>query len=285
MNKKEICVVIPIYKESLNDFEIQSVEQCIKVLSDYSIHFVYPRGLNIDFYKEKFKEIEKFTYFDKHYFDDLAGYNKLMLRYDFYKAFDKYKYMLLHQTDSYVFRDALLDWANKDYDYIGGIWFEKYVGNPFSGAKLWYAGNGGLSLRKIESIMRLLVSKKPLLNISQLIIENKKLYKNGRISFFKAMLMLPFNVFGYKNNHSYRAKTHILNEDVFYIESYSKYKALNIPNVEDAISFSWDRCPAYLFEKLKQLPFACHAWYRDDLPYEGNTAFWSDHIKINIQNA
>ena len=52
MDKKKICVVIPIYKESLNDYEIQSVEQCIRVLSDYTIHFVCPQGLNIDFYKQ-----------------------------------------------------------------------------------------------------------------------------------------------------------------------------------------------------------------------------------------
>ena len=51
MNKKEVCVIIPIYKEILNDFEIHSVDQCIKILYDYSLHFVCPKGLNIDFYK------------------------------------------------------------------------------------------------------------------------------------------------------------------------------------------------------------------------------------------
>jgi len=53
MNKNEICVVIPIYKEILNSFEIQSVEQCVKVLSDYTIHFVCPNDLNISFEYKK----------------------------------------------------------------------------------------------------------------------------------------------------------------------------------------------------------------------------------------
>ena len=280
MNKKEICIVIPIYKETLNVFEMQSVYQCIKVLSDYTVHFVCPKGLNVNLYKEKFSEIENFTYFDKHYFEDLAGYNRLMLSVCFYKAFNKYQYMLIYQTDCYVFKDELLDWANKGYDYIGGIWFEGFVGNPYLGSKLWQAGNGGFSLRKIKSIARLLASKKPINNIHQLLITKKKLYKKGKINFFKALFLLPLNIFGYQNNYNYQAEMHSLNEDVFFMEAYSKHKALKMPDVEDAISFSWDRCPTFLYQKLGQFPFACHAWFREDFPYEENKEFWFKHIKI-----
>ena len=280
MNKKEICIVIPIYKEILNSFEIQSVKQCVKVLSDYTIHFVCPQGLDVGFYKEKFSRIENFTYFDQHYFEDLAGYNRLMLSVGFYKAFDKYEYMLVHQTDCYVFRDELLDWANKGYDYIGGIWFEGYVGNPYLGSKLWYAGNGGFSLRKIKSITRLLASKTAIKNMPQLMVVKKKLYKKNKIIFLKELFLLPLNVFGYQNSHKYRAKTHNLNEDVFFVEAYLKYKVLKIPAVEDAIRFSWDRFPAFLYENLGYLPFGCHAWYRKDSPYEGNIEFWAKFIKI-----
>ncbi|MFV8342091.1 DUF5672 family protein [Flavobacterium sp. XS2P39] len=280
MNKKEICIVIPIYKKTLNSFEIQSVEQCIKVLSDYMIHFVCPKGLNVDFYKEKFIVIENFTYFDKHYFEDLSGYNRLMLNVHFYRTFDKYKYMLIYQTDCYVFRDELLDWSNKGYDYIGGVWFEGFVGNPYLGSKLWQTGNGGFSLRKIESIIRLLTSKKPIKPLKQLVLEKKKMYEKSKINFFKELFLLPLNVFGYKNNYNYKAEIHSLNEDIFFIEAYSKFNGLKIPNVYDAINFSWDRCPAFLYEKFGQLPFACHAWFREDFPYEGNRVFWTKHIKI-----
>jgi hypothetical protein len=188
--------------------------------------------------------------------------------------------MLIHQTDCYVFRDELLEWANKGFDYIGGIWFEGFIGDPYLGSKLWQAGNGGLSLRKMKSITTLLTSKKPIKNLQQLLKEKKKLYKKGKIIFLKELFLLPLNVFGYQNSHSYRAKTHNLNEDVFFIEAYLKHKVLKIPAVEDAIRFSWDRCPAFLYEKLGVLPFACHAWYRDDFPYDGNKEFWCEHIKI-----
>ena len=280
MIKKEICIVIPIYKETLNVFEIQSVKQCVKVLSDYTIYFVCPKGLNVDFYKVNFLSIANFTYFDKHYFENLSGYNRLLLSVGFYKAFSSYKYMLIHQTDCYVFRDELLDWANKGYDYIGGIWFEEFVGNPYLGSQLWQAGNGGFSLRKIKPISSFLASKRPIKNIHQLITEKKKLYRNGKLNFIKELFLLPFNVFGYQNNYNYLAEKHGINEDLFFIEACSKYKALQIPNVKDAIGFSWDRCPGFLYEKLGQLPFACHAWFREDFPYEGNKEFWSKYIKI-----
>ena len=260
MNKEDICVVIPIYKECLTDYEIKSVEQCIKVLSDYSICFVAPNGLNLDFYKSKFVTIRQYVFFDKSFFKDITGYNRLMLSPFFYKKFTEYKYMLLFQTDCYVFRDELLDWANKGYDYIGGIWFDDYTGDPFLGAKMWEAGNGGLSLRKIKSIATMLASKKPIKTAKELVKDTVKLRNIGRISFLKGLLWFPLYFFGYRNNINYQSKNYQFNEDSFFIETSFKFKSFKIPSVEEAIGFSWDRHPAYLFNLKKKLPFACHAW-------------------------
>jgi hypothetical protein len=279
MDRKEICVVIPIYKDVLNDFEIQSVEQCMKTLSDYCIYFIAPKGLDLNFYRSNFKSINNFVYFDKSYFIDIVGYSRLLLNIDFYKKFDQFKYMLVYQTDCYVFKDELLEWAGKDYDYIGGVWFDNYTDNPFLGAKLWQAGNGGFSLRKIKSIARLLSSKRPIKKWNQLYKEAIALQKNGKKSFLKALLLLPFSVFGFRNNYKYLATSYKFNEDGFFIEASSKYHALKIPNVEEAIGFSWDMHPRFLYEKFGKLPLGCHAWYRNDFPYEENKAFWLDKIK------
>jgi hypothetical protein len=278
MNKNEICVVIPIYKEVLNEYEVQSVLQCVKVLSDYSIHFVCPKGLDIGFYKENFSRIEDFTYFNKHYFEDLSGYNRLMLSVGFYKSFDKYQYMLVYQTDCYVFKDELVDWANKGYDYIGGIWFEDYHGNPKLGAKLWYPGNGGFSLRNIEKMISILSSRAPLKDLKQLIEEEKIRLNKEKKGFFKSFIKVPFMVLGYKNSFNYFAKKNMVNEDVFFMEASLKYKKLNVPMVSEAVPFSWDRSPSFLFGKLGHLPFGCHAWYREDHCYKGNKMFWSNHV-------
>jgi len=284
MNKKEICIVIPIYKETLNVFEIQSVEQCIKVLSDYMIHFVCPVELNVDFYKEKFPEIKSFTFFEMNYFKSIEGYNKLMLSPVFYKAFDGFEYMLVYQTDCYVFRDELLTWANKGYDYIGGVWFEDYHLSPYKGAKVWFAGNGGFSLRKIESLYKLLTSKVPIKKLEDFKIEKEQLKENGEFSSLKWNLFLQFKLLGYQNNMNYISKHYKLNEDVFFMEASTIYKKISIPKVNDALGFSWDKYPKYLLKELKlPLPFACHGWFREDYLYKGNKSFWMVYIN-NIKN-
>lgn len=277
--KNDICIVIPIYKESLNEYEIQSVNQCIKILSDYSIHFICPKGLNITFYSAKFPELNNYHFFDQNYFNDIGGYNRLMMSCDFYKKFKNYDFMLIYQTDCFVFRDELLDWVKKDYDYIGGVWFEGFVGDPYLGAKFWRAGNGGLSLRNIKTMIQLLSSKKPLKSFQQLIVEKRNLFKIDAFNGIKEFLFLPLNLIGYKNNCQNYSKEFRHNEDVFFVHLHTVYKVLKIPKVEDALLFSWDRCPDFLFDNLDELPFACHAWYREDDYYERNKKFWSKHIK------
>lgn len=278
MNKTEICIIIPIYKKHLNSFEIQSIAQCVKVLSNYSIYFITHKDLNLGFYKESFPEIKKILFFDDNYFKSIKGYNKLMLSPLFYEAFKNYQYMLIYQTDCYVFRDELLTWAEKGFDYIGGIWFDNYLDDPYLGAQLWHPGNGGLSLRKIKPILNLLSSKNSLKGLGQLLEEKIKIKKISTIKFIKNILLLPLNVLGYKNNYRYYALNFSQNEDVYFMELSVIYKKLTTPKVEDAIGFSWDRKPEFLWESFESLPFACHAWFRNESHYKGNKDFWVKKI-------
>lgn len=279
-DKKNICVVIPIYKVHLNDFEILSVRQCIKILSDYTIIFACSEVLNVEFYEENFTEIKQYSFFENDYFNDIQGYNRLMLSAIFYKKFIRYEYVLIYQTDCFVFSDSLLDWANKGYDYIGGVWFERFIGNPHLGAKLWQAGNGGLSLRKTKKMIRVVSSIKPLKSLKQLIKEKIFIYRIDKFHFLKQLFLLPLNILGYQNNYRYNAQKHMSNEDVYFIEVFLKYNGLKIPYVEEAKLFSWDRCPDFLFKYLGHFPFACHGWFREDFPYVENKEFWSKYIKI-----
>lgn len=278
-SKSEICILIPIYKESLNEYEVQSVNQCIKILSDYTIHFICSNELDITLYRAQFPEIINYNFFDPSYFKDVSGYNCLLMSCDFYKKFSNYEFMLIYQTDCYVFTDELLNWAKKGYDYLGGVWFEGYVGNPYLGSKPWRAGNGGLSLRNIQTMICLLSSKKPLRSFQQLITEKRKLFKIDAFDGIKEFLFLPFNLIGYQNNCRNYSKEFKHNEDIFFMHIHTVYKVLKIPKVEDVLLFSWDRCPGFLFDTLNALPFACHAWYREDDYYDGNKKFWSKHIK------
>jgi len=285
MKKKEICIVIPIYKETLNSFEIQSVAQCVQILSEYTINFVCPKGLDVGFYKEKFPEIINFTYFDKLYFENLSGYNRLMLSVGFYKAFDNYQYMLVYQTDCYVFRDELMDWADKGYDYIGGVWFDDYHGSPQLGADIWHAGNGGFSLRKINTISKTLSSTSyPFKSLKQLSLENKTNLAENKKIYLKRIIKTLFDFISRTNSLKYYVSNTKENEDVLFMELSLKYKKLTVPTVSESIGFAWDRLPLFLYNKLGHLPFGCHAWYREDHCYEGNKEFWMQYIATEQSN-
>lgn len=278
MQKNQICIVIPIYKKELDLLETKSVLQCLKVLSDYSIYFIAPEGLKMDFYEKKFSAIPKTIFFEKNYFESQRGYNKLMLNSEFYKMFDMFRYMLVYQTDCYVFKDELLMWAKKDFDYIGGIWFEGFVGNPYLGAKMWKAGNGGFSLRKIDSAIKILSSKEIIMNFLELFKEKKKLLNVSRVQLIRELFLLPLYAIGYKNNYLYCANNYQFNEDFYFVEMYERNKNFKMPLIREVLTFSWDRHPSYMYEQTSDIPFGCHAWFREDFPYEENKKFWLKKI-------
>lgn len=285
MIKSQICIVIPIYKTVLNEFEVQAVLQCIKVLSGYSIIFVGPQELDMTFYKTNFPSIQTTVFFKNIYFENLKGYNKLLLNPEFYKSFTQYEYMLVYQTDSYVFRDELLDWANKGYDYIGGIWFDDYHGTPQLDAKIWHPGNGGLSLRKIDKVIKILTSSSyPLKSLKQLAVDNKKNLAVGRKAFLNGLFKIPYKFLSRKNNLKHYVINFEENEDVLFMELSLKFNKIRVPSVSESIGFSWDRLPFYLHSKVGHLPFGCHAWYREDHCYEGNKEFWMQYIDTKQSN-
>lgn len=281
VTKNQVCVAIPIYKISLDSYEQQSIKQCFKVLGEYDIYFLAPNSLDLKWYRDTLGFEFSIIRFEDFFFRNLTTYNKLMLNVQFYESFQQYEYMLIYQPDCYVFKDALLEWAQKDYDYIGAVWFDGYHGIPDEGARPWYAGNGGLSLRKIQKMISVLTSTKPAMGIRG-VIGNMPLFNEVSFSrFVWEWFQLPIKLLGHKNNTKYFAVKHTKNEDVFFMEVNKTYGQLNVPEVNETLLFGWDRCASFLYKKIRQLPFACHGWYRSEFPYEGNKDFWMKHIDIN----
>ncbi len=148
---KQVVICIPIYKNTLSPFEQASLKQLNKILGNYPRVFFAPDTLKFDFgtYGEGIR-IERFP---DYYFSSVISYSALLLSREFYQRFTDYEYMLVYQTDAFVFEDRLQEFCNLDYDYIGAP-IEKT--NP-----IWYfiggrVGNGGLSLRKISSALHML---------------------------------------------------------------------------------------------------------------------------------
>ncbi|WP_026766467.1 DUF5672 family protein [Selenomonas ruminantium] len=148
---QEVIICIPVYKKELSPFEKASLKQLNHVLGKYPRVFVAPASLEFDY--QEYAAGVGIERFPDYFFNNVTSYSALMLNVEFYQRFTQYKYLLIYQTDAFVFSDRLKEFCAMDYDYIGAP-VSRF--NP-----VWHAidaqtGNGGLSLRKIASAIRML---------------------------------------------------------------------------------------------------------------------------------
>ena len=269
---KNISLIIPIYKNIPSRYELISFLQSLKILSRYKFSLVIPYGLNVTFYESHLKRLNIFytlEQFNTSYFQNISGYNKLMLSLEFYNRFINDDYILIYQLDSYIFSDDLEKWCHYDYDYIGAPWLYIKNGNPFING----IGNGGLSLRNPKELKRYLESDSMRLNIKGC----WKLYNSYNI--IKKIIRIPkilLMMTGYKNNKTFYLEKVEFNEDyIFGFISQHSNNYLKIPTEKMAMQFAFDEYPGIVYElnNLK-LPFGCHGWYK----LEENIQFWKQYI-------
>ncbi|WP_448819607.1 DUF5672 family protein [Arcticibacter sp.] len=249
-----VRIIIPLYKE-LNAVELVSIKQCFSIMGRYPVTVVCPPQLDLrqirDLAKLCRKEISV-ELFEAKYFLDVNGYNKLMLSASFYERFEDSKYLLIYQTDSFVFKDDLKHWCSLKYDYIAAPWpfdvtswidvypkeIKRYY-KIFGRKGISRIGNGGLSLRNTRSFIR-------------------------NLRFFKRAVE-EWN----------------LNEDMFYSHYVNTLNPFfRIPKVEVAARFAFDVDPEGFFRMNNQeLPFGCHGWHRDDEDYKGNLSFYKQFVE------
>jgi hypothetical protein len=239
-----VKVIIPIYKNRLDNDESLSLQQGCKILSRYPIVIVKPESLDIGNIIREYPSLETES-FEDYFFRNMDSYNKLMVSPMFYERFLDCEYILIYQLDAYVFRDELEDWCRKAYDYIGAPWitrgeFWKKLGRLFRklmGLKvkrryddcMYNVGNGGFSLRR-----------------THLFYEIARTTKNV---------------------------TDPVPEDIFWsrIMRNGKYR---IPDYKEALFFSFDKYPCECFQITGKIPFGCHAWNRKKM-----YCFWKNYIK------
>jgi hypothetical protein len=259
MPREPVAVIIPIYKLEPDSVEILSLKQCLLVLSKHPIIFVGSLNLNTSVYEMICNDYHQFKFigFNDQYFKNIEGYNKLMLSPKFYKEFIKYKYILIYQLDAYVFKDELLHWCKKNYDFIGApaIPHQNRFGDMqmlktyekalnvvntilYTKHKISNVGNGGFSLRRTQKfywLLKLLKSKIATWG------------SNNEDGFFKywGNLFYPF---------------------------------FNLPSDEVALQFSVEHNIKSSLSKLGgSLPFGCHAFEK----YEPE--IWKDYIPFKIK--
>jgi hypothetical protein len=263
-------IIIPVYKERPDKTELISLHQCLKILNQHRICLVIPDNLDTTAYQSVFRGYNhpfQTESFDPSFFKDIAGYNRLMLSKHFYERFADFDYMLIYQLDAYVFRDELDDWCAKGYDFIGAPWM-KVTG----GLDEENSGNGGFSLRKISSFIKIFSHTGKILTFKGLMC-----YHRYRGPLHKPWLVVS-GLFGKNNSLEYFTNHVEEGEDLFYVTlKHKKCEKLKIPRSDEAMFFSFEQSPACLFQKAgNRLPFGCHAWLKYD--YD---SFWKRYIPIN----
>lgn len=164
INSFVIC--IPSHKIKLSKIEIKNINISIKNNNSNNIYFILPKNISKTFYKKNFSKI-KICCFDDHYFESENSYNKFLLSKDLYLKFNKFKYMIICQTDAILVRDvSKLQIFN--YDFIGSPWMPQIKINLFDIYGMSFinkifnfkrhkisVGNGGLSVRKISKFLEI----------------------------------------------------------------------------------------------------------------------------------
>jgi hypothetical protein len=254
-----LAVVVPVYRTALDPYETISLDRAFRVLAGQHLVMVKPEGLDTAALEARwpFQAVETF---DPGYFGSIQGYNRLLLSTGFYQRFLRSEYLLVCQLDVFVFRDELAGWVARGYDYVGAPWLSrtavsaqlhrlkmhlsKLVLGEQDKVYRWETrnrvGNGGFSLRKVETHHRLSVEMRP-------------------------------HIEHYLRNQG----THHFHEDIFWsIEPSKKGFAHRTPAVEEALAFSFDINPGRLYALAgRRLPMAAHGWYKGR-----HLAFWAPHV-------
>ncbi|MEW6718184.1 MAG: DUF5672 family protein [Chloroflexota bacterium] len=263
MPKRKTVAVILLthYPELTPDQEI-SIRHLQRFLDRYDKFLVMPQSLEFDL---PGFEVRRFP--DWH-FCSIKDYDQFMLSPEFYETFLEYEYILTYQPDCLVFSDQLEGWCNLGYDYIGAPLFRDKA-NPTKGFSR--VGNGGLSLRRVESFLKVLNSP------------HIPSWKDVLTTSLPDLYKFPLPYRWLKKLRVFRAarrgvgwytQQYSLNEDLFWSDRaklfYPKFK---IAPIDAALRFAFEGHPRYCYEQNnRQLPFGAHAWARWD------RAFWEPFL-------
>ncbi|GAB6194652.1 DUF5672 family protein [Desulfocastanea catecholica] len=265
---KLVAIVIPLSNRTeLTAAEQISLRHLLHHLGTYDKYFIAPHGLAISH-----PEVQN-KYFDQKYFGSAEAHSKLLLSSLFYKAFKEYKYILIYHLDSLVFSDQLTEWCQQGYDYIAPPWI-KHEDAPYAGMTKFEGkvGNGGFSLRRIESFIKVIDSNKYYIDPDKYW---QQFCKNR--SKLKQLVNLPrkyIKRISKFNNAKKEIDEKITIEDMFWANRGKYYyPEFKIAPIEIALKFAFECVPHYCYEQNgHQLPFGCHAWEK----YE--KSFWEPFL-------
>jgi|GEM_PF-853030 glycosyltransferase involved in cell wall biosynthesis/GT2 family glycosyltransferase/Flp pilus assembly protein TadD len=259
-------VAVPVYRESPSRTEVASLRQCARVLGTRWFSLFGPEGMDFSAYADILRNAAvefRIERFPARYFSGVKAYNALLLQPSFYRAHSDSEFILLHQLDAWVFRDELDSWCRKGFDFVGAPWFAEYGAE----GDLWAVGNGGFSLRRVRTALRILSVLEELRassgrHRSDEIIPDDPRTRN------QLRLLLEGDL-----DDSSRWDA-LPNEDaVWGLLGPRLANGCRVPTPTEAVAFSFERSPEILYGMNgHKLPFGCHAWEKH------GKVFWREFI-------
>ena len=258
--KKNFSIVVPTQKHYLNNLECKVMNRIINLYSNkYDLYLIIPDDSPLHYENYGFQNI----YLNKKNFLNIHSYNRLLLNYNFYKLFDNYDYILIHQLDAIILKDQLEHWCSKKYSYIGGPSYHKSLFKKKPITPKFFC-NGGLSLRNINDFLKVLESKKIFFNKCDKYI----LREFFKTSYFIKYIKLFYNYYKFYNSFDVEnfMNNFFLNEDVFWtIFAKLFYANFNLPlNVMDCANFSLSEGYQFYREKFNIQPFGIHGYKKEN---------------------
>ena len=248
---KDFCIVIPVYKTELDCVEQISLKRLNEVIGkkNYDVYLVCPEKLETSNYFKLFENL-KVKEYSPEYFKNTATYSQLCISYNFYNDYSDYKYMLIYQLDCYLFYDKIKEWCDLDFDYIGGPILSTDCGwdtvkKHQNGKYQPYVGNGGFSLRKIETFK----------DITNPEGELRKEY-----------------------NLTDKVLSHVIYEDKYFCNDLYDFYKLYTPTWQESLLFALDMSVDIIYDHMKfeGTPMGIHSvdknirWWKKVIPEFGN---------------
>ncbi len=258
------AIVVPLSnRKGWTPEEEISLRHLMHFLGKYDKYLIVPECLDITLPGFRVKP------FDDRFFGSAAANSRLMFSSRFYKAFRDYRYILIYHLDALVFSDQLMEWCDTDLDYVGAPWIKC---EDAAWVRIPHVGNGGFSLRKVESFLRVIHSR-------EYWVDPDRYWEDFCRS--KPRYIQYLNIprrYLKRLSRMNGARRHMAswtgNEDIFFAEYASKYyRDFKVASFETGLQFAFELAPSKCFElNGRRLPFGCHAWHRYDRD------FWEPYL-------
>lgn len=167
-------ILTPIYRPQLDDVECSLVRHSLNATTHDYI-FLAPEGLDTYYYRRTFPDVEIRTV-EPWFLTGVRPYNYWLTSAEFYEPWKNWEWILLCQTDAVLLHEpfARLSQSSVMWDYLGAPWDPPVrtitigsrilvrSGTGENRGPVWVGvvgsrhdvGNGGLSLRRVESFTR-----------------------------------------------------------------------------------------------------------------------------------